>query len=114
MPSDSSLMDPSCLLQQAAEVKNSSGEKDELTLQRMAPSEPQGSKVQGTTKYTEQSQQQHGEVPGSAALLQASFTQHQFFQHNLPQGQGLSHHIVKRNKQACSLEINLHPADEYE
>lgn len=70
MPSDSSsLMEPSCLLQQAAEVKNYRAEKDELTQQRMAPSEPQGSKVQGTTKHTEQSQQQHGEVPGSAAVL---------------------------------------------
>lgn len=49
MPSDSSsLMEPSCLPQQAAEVKNYSGEKDELTL---APLEPQGSKVQGTTKH---------------------------------------------------------------
>lgn len=115
MPSDSnSLMEPSCFLQQAAEVKNYSGGKDELTLQRMAPSEPQGSKIQGRTKHTEQSHQQHGAVPGSAALLWASFTQHQFFQYNLPQGQWLSHHTVKRNKQACSLETNLHPAGEYE
>lgn len=51
MPSDSSsLMEPSCSLQQAAEVKNYSGEKAELTLQRIAPLEPQASKVQGTTK----------------------------------------------------------------
>lgn len=110
MPSDSSLMEPSCLLQQAAEVKNYSGEKDELTLQRMAPSEPQGSKVQGTTKCTEQSQQQHGEVPGSAALLWASINSSST---TFPKARDCLY-IVKRNKQACSLEINLHPADEYE
>lgn len=52
MPSDSSsLMEPSCLLQQAGEVKSYNGEKDELTLQRMAPSEPQGSEGQSTTEH---------------------------------------------------------------
>lgn len=64
------------LLRRGAEVRNCSGEEDELALQGTAPSEPHGSKVQGTTEQTYRSQQQHGQVPGSAALFSVSLAQH--------------------------------------
>lgn len=100
------------LLRQAAEVRNGSGEKDELTLWRTAPSELHGSKVQGTTRQTYRSQQQHGQAPGSAVPCSASLAQHKCSQHNISQGQGLSCHKI--NKLARSPGINLHPAREYE
>lgn len=62
------------LLRQAAEMRNCSRDKDEITWWRWAPLQSYSSKVQGRTKQTYWSQQQHGQLPGSAALLSARHT----------------------------------------
>lgn len=93
-------------------IRNCSKAKDEIGWCRQAPSESHSSKAQGRTNQLHWSQQQHGQLPDSAALLGARHSTN-MLRGTVPKTRDC-HFTQKINNLSQSPEMNWHRAGEHE